>query len=329
MNNRIGYLDILRVIAAMMVVSIHSIGYFLLRSVDDCLQSPIMEFLRYAVRGAVPLFFMISGAVWLSPEKEVTAARVARALGRLLIIYFFWNFLYAIIFDFGNYSIFGLLKHTWKGHFHMWFFEYLIGVYLLIPLFRTMVANKPGYVPMYVLLFALFGIMVATANSFPYYSEEIRIVTSKVSYDLVGFSGYFLTGYWLHSVDFKRCTFLWGAMFFLVVLVHCLLVSVAGINFSGTDAFSIFVFVESCSLFLFVKDCFAKYSPYSLVRLLSGATLGVFLIHPLLVEKLNWSFLGEMPLLLAWLVMFSLLLFCSVLATLLMKRIPVINKWIV
>lgn len=329
MNNRIGYLDILRVIAAMMVVSIHSIGYFLLRSNGSDLLSPIMEFLRYAVRGAVPLFFMISGAVWLSPEKEVSLARVAKAIGRLLVIYFFWNLLYAIIFDFGNYSVWGLLKHTWKGHFHMWFFEYLLGVYLLIPLFRTMVANEPRYVPFYVLLFALFGIIVTTANSLPYHNEEIQIITSKVSYELVGFSGYFLTGYWLQSVNFKRSPFFWLILFFAAIGAHYLFVSVVGIIFSGTDAFSIFVFVECCSLFLFVKGYLEDYTPSSLVQSFSSATLGVFLIHPFLIEKMNWYVIGEMPLLLAWLMMFFLVLFGSLLATLLLKKIPVVNKWIV
>lgn len=325
-NNRIIYLDVIRVVAAIMVVAIHTTGYFLLQ--DDG-GSTSLNLSHYICRCAVPLFFMVSGTVWLPHDTQISYSRMIEAIVRLFLIYFVWNFVYAIIFDYGSYSLFGILKHTWKGHFHMWFFEYLIGTYLLIPILKPIVHYKNGkLLPYFSGLFIVFGILLPTINNIPFFNEEIRLITGKVHYELIGFSGYFVVGYWLHSLKQKFNSLALIGVFLLAVATHYFVTDFFGMLFANTDSFSVFVFLEACSLFLLIKN-FAGETTSSPILKLSNATLGVYLVHPLFLEKMPWTWLNVYPVCGAWFIMTIIILLMSFSFTIILKKIPIIKKWMV
>ena len=90
-NQRVFYLDLLRVFATFAVIFLHVCGSELLAA------SPSRNwYIEVAgsglVRWCVPVFVMISGALFLVPSRKVTYREILTIrLSRLLIAYVFWT----------------------------------------------------------------------------------------------------------------------------------------------------------------------------------------------------------------------------------------------
>ena len=92
---RIAYLDLLRVLATLAVIYIHvnADGLLVMDSQYDWYVAMVGGSL---VRWAVPVFVMISGALYLNPQKSITTETVLkRKIPRLLLAYVAWWVIYA------------------------------------------------------------------------------------------------------------------------------------------------------------------------------------------------------------------------------------------
>lgn len=67
-NTRSYNLDVLRIIATLMVIMIHVSGSFMIKMND----ANFASFFGRISASAVPLFFMISGALFLEPNKDIS-----------------------------------------------------------------------------------------------------------------------------------------------------------------------------------------------------------------------------------------------------------------
>lgn len=96
-NNRVFYMDFLRVISMFAVIILHTASSKI-NSVDICgLNWQVLNFFDSATRWCVPIFVMISGILFLNPKKEISIGNIYKKyIPRLLVILFAWNFLYAI-----------------------------------------------------------------------------------------------------------------------------------------------------------------------------------------------------------------------------------------
>ena len=94
----------------------------------------------------VPIFFMISGALFFDPQKHVDFKYMINKTLNVLKIIFFWGFIYNFIsiviieknisFDIFKSSILMILKADTTYGYQFWYLYSLIGIYLLIPLFK-------------------------------------------------------------------------------------------------------------------------------------------------------------------------------------------------
>ncbi len=145
-NNRIVYLDLLKLIATFGVVVLHvyCVGHNSLFLSRDWYISVIGNAL---VRWTVPLFVMISGTLFLDSGKEITYSSLIRKYEKRLIVSFlFWACFYSIIFV--AYKMFRgetVNISQIQLHFHLWFLPMLMGVYLLIPLMKRILTNHSTY----------------------------------------------------------------------------------------------------------------------------------------------------------------------------------------
>ena len=134
-KERLLYIDWLRLVAAFFVVLIHTSGLLM-----DHSQNMIDYYLGFwnmeIVRSAVPLFFMISGALLLHQGYDANPCKMVTKVLKVLILMLIWSFVYALVYV-RPLTIKGLIYSTLKGPFHFWFFEYLIGLYLLTPIFKV------------------------------------------------------------------------------------------------------------------------------------------------------------------------------------------------
>ena len=323
-------LDLLRITAAFMVVMIHVSGYFLIKTDLTLFDTYFVTVFSSLVRSAVPLFFMISGALYLNPDKDFTVKYLINKIVRLCVIYFVWNLLYALIDTLNIITLYELVKHTWKGHFHMWFFEYMIGVYILIPVMKALVEYKGGkFIPYYLVVFFLFGIIRTTFNAIPYYNEEIRIITSKIHVEFCDFCGYFMLGYYLSKIQKNINPVLYLIVFLATVLLHYFILTVLNIRLIGVDAFTLFIFIESAMLFMLFRGLNFKIKSFNLLLLMSNATLGVYLIHPLFLENFKIDFPEIIPVYFEFPILYLMILIVSFSSSILLNKIPIVKKWIV
>ena len=81
----------------------------------------------------------------------------------------------------------------------------MIGVYFMLPILFSLVKYKNGKYLLYMcILFFVFGILIPTLRLFQYHYTIIPDTLEKFSYELVGYSGYFLLGHYLSKLDFKK-----------------------------------------------------------------------------------------------------------------------------
>ena len=316
-------LDLLRIFAAGMVVMIHVSGYGLLNSDLHSANYFISISFNALVRAAVPLFFMISGSLILNPAYEISLNKLLHKIGNIIVLVVLWNIIYYLC-NMDYFSVYDLLKYAIKGHFHMWYFEYLIGVYLLIPLLKALVGYEKGsYIFYFVCCFFLLSIWTSTFNSIPFFNQEIRILTSKIHFELSDFSGYFILGYYLSTFN-KKINPLVLIFIFLVTTVFYLLFV---INFTpswSSDSFTLPILAQAITLFLLFKQVnITKYQ--TSIQLISSLTLGVYLIHPLILQYVPSLWWGKsfFSIPLAFIMVFCL----SFVVIFLLEKVPLIKKW--
>lgn len=194
-KERVVYLDQLRFIATIGVVVLHvyAKGFNLAFGTYNWYVNVIGDSF---VRWAVPIFVMISGALFLNPNREVTIKAVLKKyVPRLLWAYVFWWVMYSLILIVRSLVIGNPIKVGFFGpHFHLWFLPMLMGVYLLIPILRKITID--GILLRYALVvwfvfttvgFLLFGGWAAKFDQItPLFKMNI----------IIGYAGYFMLGYY-------------------------------------------------------------------------------------------------------------------------------------
>ena len=136
-------LDILRIIATLMVIMIHCSAAFV-----SGYGLGTVEFLWGNVfdsvsRIGVPLFVMISGALFLDESREITIKRVlSKNVLNLGVITLIWAVIYSVRYqiiaplEVGNaINTQNVFMRILNGHYHMWYLYMTIGLYLMVPFF--------------------------------------------------------------------------------------------------------------------------------------------------------------------------------------------------
>lgn len=323
-QERILYLDWLRVIAAFMVVGIHTYGMLYL----DCPKGMAEYYLGFwtgeIVRSAVPLFFMISGALLLRPGYDANPKKMVNKALKTLVLMFIWSFVFAL-FTLHPITIKGLIFSTIKGPFHFWFFEILIGLYLLTPVFKAITEYKDGIITRYyLLLFAFFGIIISSLQSIPYCHKWIMDVTGKISFEWLGFAGYFILGHYLTQIKSKQNPWLWGVVFLCAVLIQGWFTAHVSLQYTS-DKFWWLTIVEATSLFmLFSSLQDTRLFQWNGIAKLASLTMGVFILHPFISESIPYEYYTASLYGVELLLIFG----GSMLASYLILKIPVVGKWL-
>ena len=96
MNSRKYYLDYLRVSATFAVMSLHIAADNWLNAGVRSFEWQVFNFYDSLVRFGVPVFVMISGALFLNPDKYIPVKKLyTKYIFRIAAAFVFWSFLYA------------------------------------------------------------------------------------------------------------------------------------------------------------------------------------------------------------------------------------------
>ena len=293
--------DLLRIVAAIMVVMLHVAASKWHAMLPDRTEWMAMNFYDCLARSAVPLFFMLSGAFMLKKDIPLKTLYLKKILP-LILIYLSWSFLYAIDdIGFANLhtvDIEYITTATINSHFHLWFIPVLIGVYILQPVLRAIVDYKDGTYVKYLLgVFFLFGIARSTVLLFVTDANATSLLT-RITVELTSYAGYVVLGYYLanmHKRQYKPWVLLIG--FVVVVSITAYICQMDALLKGRPEGllygeFTIATFLEAVCLFLFFKNLKCSYSlgAKKIIYHIASWTFGIYLLHPFLIYQLEKRF---------------------------------------
>lgn len=225
---RIAYFDVLRILATFAVIVLHLSAQHWADT--DVYSRAWQAFNLYdsAVRWAVPVFVMISGALFLSGSQSIGHI-LKKNVSRLVTAFIFWSALYAVFMvNFEGCPTNLILQQFLNGHYHMWFLFMIVGLYLIVPFLRPIVRDEKllRYFLLLTLIFTFLLPQIASAVSLLswQYCAEFKALTGKFYYHFtLGFVPYFVLGYYLVRKEFsltaKRVLYALGVLGFVLTVV--------------------------------------------------------------------------------------------------------------
>ena len=291
--------DLIRAASMAAVVYLHTAAGGLRQSEDMALWH-LSNLLSSLAVAAVPLFFMISGALLLGSEKtDDPAYLLRRRLPRVAVPGLCWSLLVVGGVWLSQGGEAALLKLVNLPGISVitpyWFLYALIPMYLLSPLIKRLTDHMEERHWRYLLgLWVVVTLGLNQLSRFlpdPWYALLRENQTLNVSL-LEGYLGYFLLGAWLDRMERPpaRRILLAAALGSWAVIALgtwgvFLVTGVYGEQFATYRG--VFTMVLSASLFLLFRDAFRGRRSGRAAVLLSACSFGVYLAHPMAIELLQ------------------------------------------
>ena len=333
--NRIPYLDLLRFIAISCVLMLHIIS-----GITDTIpeqmtttQLGVYHTLKSFCTVGVPIFFMISGTLFLTPEKELTLKtlfqKYLRKIVLALVLFGTFFAIMELVIISGTFSV----AFIWQGFLntlcgnswaHMWYLFALIGLYLFLPLLKafTAHASKQVYLYLLVLLFVIGSLLPTLENALQLEFGFMMPVTGVCLF-------YYMCGYYIHTYVDKKASYKKAALAILAVLTLFLIYScVIGGSYNHSYESPVIICMSMCIYYL--ASCCDK--DYPVCSQLRDYFFGMYLVHTVFLN-LAYKWFHVTPLLFGGYILlpvFFLGTFALSLATAwVMKKMPLLGKYVV
>lgn len=244
---------------------------------------------------------------------------------------FFKNRSFAV-YDIGEAIYNVLIGKTWD---HMWYLYVLIGIYLVLPILKSIFQSLPNnIIDVFLLILFIFSSVLPTINAMTGFSLGVQIPITSI------YLFYFFMGKRLAMLDKTKVT----NMGFIVCIICLMLFPLLFAWLENAKRFyqiaplsgyaSPFVVALSLAIFLFAKDTSVLTNICNrggyLLKHLSDNSFGIYIFHMLWVNilykvirfnPLDFNIILLIPIL-------FLVLIISDITTILYRKIPVIGKYI-
>jgi len=326
-------IDMARLCACIAVVLLHTTGrtIYAYGTVGD-LSFGVANFLNSATRWCVPVFVMISGALALSKPINDSGAFLWRRTQTILIPLIVWSGVY-LGWRVRYYN--EPFSWEWAGrevlattpYYHLYFLFLIAGLYAFAQAFAAMVHSLSERQST-VLALGVTGIASLTAVT--------SGLGSNAFTHFIPYIGYIILGAVLAKHPWPLKYVLPG---FLIAIVSATALTAMLVKIYGPMGrwglyfhtyFSPTVIIMSISAFCILMQIpwTTKLTP--LVATLAPLTLGVYLIHPMLLEWLRWQWTAYFPEMLQPAldipVSFTLVLMLSALLVFMGRKIPLFRR---
>ncbi len=347
-SNRMLYYDLLRIAACFSVVMLHSASqYWYDRPVHSAGWLAANAY-DGVFRFGVPMFVMLSGALFLDPGRGVDLKRLySHNILRLFVAYVAWSMLYAAweapqeIAQGLPSALKTLAIGVVEAKYHLWFIPMMIGIYMVLPVLRTWVEHAPvRQLEYFLLLFVVLQIGKSTVVAFVPPYLVVRLMNLVPVEMVQSYLGYFILGYYLAHVGLPKKLHKWvylgGVLGALGAVAASSLVSWwrNGTHAEVFDSYSLFTFLVTVALFLAAKEKGPNTCPGKrvgrFVTELSSCTFGIYLLHLLVLELFSGALGPKEGLSLLWVIpLLAIVSFgLCFLVIFVARRIPVVGKWI-
>jgi surface polysaccharide O-acyltransferase-like enzyme len=279
-------------------------------------------------RLGVPLFLLLTGALLLQPSKltEPVGVFFKKRLARIGLPFIFWGAIY-FVWDFlvvnkingqpitTNSIIQGVLTGP---YYQFWYLYLLLGLYLITPILRVVMANASRDLIKYILILWFLGAAIVPTIALV---TPLHLDTNVLT--ITGYVGYFILGAYLLTVQLSRSRLaLYTAVGITLTAIGTYVIAATvggGEMYFFQGYLSPTLILAACSLFLLLiafrspsAQAFAplaspgnnlnlkeicsegpcKSKGSKLLRLISVNTLPLYLFHVMVLETIQHGYLG-------------------------------------
>jgi surface polysaccharide O-acyltransferase-like enzyme len=293
-NNRILYLDVLRILAIFAVVILHTSSPTTYHYNHDPFSWFIGNFFNSMTRWCVPLFIMVSGALLLSTKQdESLGIFFKKRLNKVILPFICWIIIYFIYrhFHYGEtITLFSAIRDVLdvNVYWHLWFMYMIIGLYLATPIFRVYIKSASRQNLFYFLALWFIASFIPVINTL--YDVHIHYLFRTVS----SYIGFFILGYYLSKYDLshfkKRLLYLLAVLSLFITYFGTFYMTIQS-NGDLDQTFYQYLrpntILIAAAIFAAVKSAKIRPKHSRLIILLSNLSFGIYLVHPMLR---NWIF---------------------------------------
>ena len=287
MKKRINWIDVLRFIGVLSIITIHIVGNTINTFYLGGSWGNIYVIISSLCEFAIPLFVMISGMMWLSKKeyKEKLKLHVIKVLFGIVVVGYVYTAM-EIVYRGGS-SLQTILTEpiiriltmdTWA---HMWYLYMLLPLYLLTPLLKKLVdrLDKDNYIILLMMSFLLFVVL----------HERILLVVNLPFFDLIykflGYVFYYLFGYFIYREKvnkYYRYVTYTGAAVSVFYLINLAISSgeIKSVSYISIPAF----LIASTFIFLLKDKKFEHTNTIDFITSVAKCSYGIYLIHQLFIN---------------------------------------------
>ena len=365
-RQRILYFDVFRAFAPIAIIMIHVFDPIYRNKIDYYSGEYFWSHAVLAcLRWAVPIFIMISGAIFLDPKRSFDLKKhYKKYVLHLVIAYVVWSVVYGIgqslTMD-GDDSarLQEFMFRSFGGHYHhLWFLLMLLAMYVMVPILRKITADR-GLMKyfLFVGIIACFALPLvadycrilieASSQTNPFVMGLLSGIADVIGYFsgklLLNYTVYFVLGYYLATEDIsrkKRCVFYAIGLGSLVVNIflspiraHLLGASLDG-DLNGADLQNInfLSLALSVAVFVFLRHRLSSVKKMpTAIAFMAKYSFGVYLIHYVFISFVLYKFIftSEMTMANMWYLVpiFTVLIYLVSLGAIwVISKIPILKK---
>ncbi|MCD8363865.1 MAG: acyltransferase [Lachnospiraceae bacterium] len=272
MNERRADLDMIRVIACFLVVLLHVASYGMEVKDPTTADWMIRDVVVSLARCAAPLFFMLSGVLFM--EREISIGQLYRKyIARIAAAWLLWSAFYAVIdviayLGSGDDPLGYFLEKLLSGHYHLWFLPSLLVAYMFLPLLQKLTRSCTTQELKYLALVILVTV-IGKSTLAPFLHENAAWngfwSNFTIPFACIGML-YFVLGYFLYR-NRKRISA--GKAFWLYFLPAIIMIAVNTVcayasgshSTAGNGYLTLWVVLSSAGMFLLLLGILAEWRP--------------------------------------------------------------------
>jgi surface polysaccharide O-acyltransferase-like enzyme len=305
-QSTVAWIDAARVVAILAVISIHVVAPLFSSRALLPLNWWVGNVVDSAARWSVPLFVMISGALLLHSDlADDPIAFYRRRLARILPVLIAWTAIYLFVghqLSNNPSTLKGALLLVLAGrpYYHLYFLYLIVGLYVVAPFFRPLVR-----LPDRRLLGTAVVVFMALAMA-----DNLILVWGasggvNAATRFVPFIGYFLAGAWLVEIAPTRRRLVLSAAV-AAVAIAATIIGTELLTETVASGHSLYLYgylsittvpatIALFGLFLWGSASWSRLAervPNGSLSSVAAMTLGIYVIHPLVINRLGVLGLG-------------------------------------
>ena len=289
-------LDVIKTVAIITVLMTHISASFVILfpvSSPEFIWGNIIDSIS---RIGVPLFVMVSGALFLDEDKSFnTKEFFKKHLLKMVVLLVVWSLVYGILYSIvSGVSILDyIFNFAGTLYPHVWYMYMIIGLYLITPVLRLFVKRENSK---YILYFIILSVCANYVPAFMGLFQNIfGFVVSKYTSRLYlnfasGYTTYFLLGWYLTNMGVKKSTkrnlvVLGGISLVLMIVLTQIFENSIPESYNYTyDNLSILPFLYSLGSFVLLYKKENTKKDGKVFHFISKFTFGIYMLHIIFLE---------------------------------------------